>query len=249
MFKLFEKIKQSRIALVEWSKAIFGNSKTKLQVLQAELEDLSLQNNANNAQRISTLKSEINTILHHDDLFWRQRSRSIWLPAGDKNTKFFHQRESQRRRKNHIPGLQDTDGGWYTLDEQIAHVAEQYFKELFTTTNPTDMGSVLYVMDRCVTPHMNNALLQRYTPDEVKWALFQMHPSKSLGPDGNVVSRILPKVLANRLKTILPTIISEAQSAFIPNRLITDNTTVAYELLHRMQNKRNGKVGQMAGEA
>ena len=105
MFKLFEKIKQCRVALVEWSKDIFGNSKTKLQAKQAELEDLSLQNNADNAQLISTLKSEINTILHHNELSWRQRSHSIWLPAGDKNTKFFHQRASQRRRKNHILGV------------------------------------------------------------------------------------------------------------------------------------------------
>ena len=47
-----------------------------------------------------------------------------------------------------------------------------------------DMGSVLDAVDRRVTPNMNNALLQRYTPDEVRRALFQMHPSKSLGPDG-----------------------------------------------------------------
>lgn len=31
---------------------------------------------------------------------------------------------------------------------------------------------------------MNNALLQRYTPDEVRRALFQMHRSKSPSPDG-----------------------------------------------------------------
>ena len=55
--------------------------------MQAELEDLSLQNNANNAQHISTLKTEINTILHHNELSWRQRSRSIWLPIDDKNKK------------------------------------------------------------------------------------------------------------------------------------------------------------------
>ena len=191
------------------------------------------------------------------------------------------------------------------MDEQISQVANQYFKELFTTTNPTNMGSVLDAVERRVTPNMNNALLQRYTPDEVRRALFQMHPSKSPSPNGmspfvfqkywnivgfdvieailsilnfghmlrkinyvhivlipkkndpkqtsdykpislgNVVSIILYKVLANRLKTILPTIISEAQSTFVPNQLITDNTTVAYELLHRMWNKINGKVGQM----
>ena len=61
----------------------------------------------------------------------------------------------------------------------------------------------------------------------------------------NIVSRILSKVMANRLKRVLPNVISEAQSAFVPNCLIMDNTTVAYELLHRMRNKRRGKVGQM----
>ena len=39
-------------------------------------------------------------------------------------------------------------------------------------------------MDRSVTPGMNATLLQRYTLEEVKTALFQMHPSKSPGPNG-----------------------------------------------------------------
>ena len=41
-------------------------------------------------------------------------------------------------------------------------------------------------------------------------------------------------------------VISDSQNAFVPQRLITDNTTVAYEILHRMRNKRRGKKGQMA---
>ena len=63
---------------------------------------------------------------------------------------------------------------------------------------------------------------------------------------GNVISRIISKVIANRLKYVLPNVISDAQSAFVPDRLITNNTTVAFELLHRMRNKRKGRVGQMA---
>ena len=61
----------------------------------------------------------------------------------------------------------------------------------------------------------------------------------------NVVSRIVSKVLANCLKIIPPQVISNSQSAFMPKRLITDNTTMAFEMLHKMQDRRKGKVGHM----
>ncbi|PRQ29705.1 putative RNA-directed DNA polymerase [Rosa chinensis] len=57
----------------------------------------------------------------------------------------------------------------------------------------------------------------------------------------NVIYKLCSKVIANRLKLILPQIISPFQSAFIPSRLITDNTLAANELAHFIHNKRAGE--------
>ena len=62
----------------------------------------------------------------------------------------------------------------------------------------------------------------------------------------NVVYKIISKVLANRLKQIIDSIISESQSAFIPGRLITDNIMVAFEVMHYMKRKTKGKESWMA---
>ena len=62
----------------------------------------------------------------------------------------------------------------------------------------------------------------------------------------NVLYKFVAKVLANRLKTLMPNIISEHQSAFIPGRLIIDNILITHETLHHMKSKRTGRMGYMA---
>ena len=62
----------------------------------------------------------------------------------------------------------------------------------------------------------------------------------------NTTYKLISKILANRFKTILPSIISENQSTFTPDRLITDNVLVAFEFMHYLNHKNDGKENYMS---
>ncbi|XP_019183955.1 PREDICTED: uncharacterized protein LOC109178858 [Ipomoea nil] len=62
----------------------------------------------------------------------------------------------------------------------------------------------------------------------------------------NVVYKVLAMMLANRLKDLLGHVVSQSQSAFVPERLLTDNIIVAGEVGHYLCRKVSGDLGWVA---
>ena len=184
MSQLFEKIKICRMKLMAWSREAFGNTRHRLEEKQKVLEEMAGMGYGENIEQINTMHSKINELLHQEEVFQRQRSRAIWLPTGDKNTNFFHNRASQRRWKNQIDGLMDENGVWRTEEQHMGRIAEEYFQRIFSTSYSTNVDEVITAMDRVVSEEMNQKLLRPFSREQVRKACFQMHPSKSPRLDG-----------------------------------------------------------------
>ncbi|XP_074265036.1 uncharacterized protein LOC141587449 [Silene latifolia] len=178
-------IKACAKELQAWKKISIGKINRGLEMKRNQLTRLNEGDRSEAAvQKRRKLIAEIAALYKQEEQYWRQRSRALWLKDGDRNTKFFHSKAGERRRKNFIPLLIDDEGRECVGEEKVEKVAVDYFEELFQTAEPTNFDDVLMGLEGRVTDRMNGMLRMDYCEAEIVEALNQMHPLKAPGPDG-----------------------------------------------------------------
>lgn len=148
----------------------------------------AILNLKDSADREELIQAEVSleNLLLEEEIYWRQRAKDHWLMNGDKNTRWFHNKASYRKKKNHIVGMEDRSGQWVSEFRQVEDTISEYFSSLFSSSNPDPMliqESLRDVMVS-VSDEMNQGLLRPFVTEEVEVAAKQIHPNKAPGPDG-----------------------------------------------------------------
>ncbi|KAK3195383.1 hypothetical protein Dsin_026693 [Dipteronia sinensis] len=167
------------------------------------------------------------------------------------------------------------DEGWVWRDSKadMEMIVGQYFSELFSSNFPTqhDMGKVFEEIQLKLDINPARFLDTNFFGEDIRRAIFDMFPTKAsrsdslpaiffqkywdpIGPSvveaclsglNDDASVDIAKAIINRFRGALRGVISDTQCAFVPGRLISDNTIVGFECLHRLK-LRKQKKGSMA---
>ncbi|KAA3467540.1 reverse transcriptase [Gossypium australe] len=139
------------------------------------------------SRRLATLemevRDELESVLNHEELLWRQKVRCDWLQLGDKNTSFFHRRMIQQRKFNRILALRVNNGKWCSNQSILSGEAVIFFEKLYGE-KPRSMADIPANIFPCLKEQFIDFLSKPVPNEEINKALFDMAPLKAPGSDG-----------------------------------------------------------------
>eukprot|EP00253_Pinus_taeda_P028778 PITA_28778 len=183
-----EKLRRLKAVLKTWAKSLPSPAKERKQA-QDNLAQYHAQNeDAEITKEVLDKEAELQQIFHKaclsEEEHWRQKSRSLWLKAGDRNSTFFHKQSQARKSFNSIAKIKDGNSTHKDFDS-IKREAFNHFQNLYREEGVMDPNSkFLEAIPPRISPSMNQQLEAKISIQEIKDALSDMEPEKAQGPDG-----------------------------------------------------------------
>lgn len=118
--------------LGEWSRNILGDLEKRIKWARRKLELCRRQPISNTSVgREEVLKYRLDKLKEQRHLYWKQRAHAHWLDKGDRNTKYFHQYATERRRRSRIHRLVADDGVIVEQETEKRALITNYYQILF----------------------------------------------------------------------------------------------------------------------
>ncbi|KAM6546692.1 hypothetical protein CsatB_027428 [Cannabis sativa] len=171
-------------ALQAWRKKHQGANENEIKELEKKLEWIQNQP-ISDALKDEELKTQslLSVAWAKSESMWRQKSREIWLSLGDRNTKFFHAATVLRKRRNSIWAVKDKEGNIWREKKQIASTINSHFLDLYSSMQPCTPEGLEDLFDHKISSSANDDLSKVPSNEEIREAVFCLHPLKAPGPD------------------------------------------------------------------
>jgi hypothetical protein len=130
-----------------------------------------------------------------EEEYWRLKSRSLWLKAGDRNSSFFHKQAQARKCSNSISEIKE-ENTIHKDNTSIKKAAFLHFKNLYSEEEELGQNSKLLEVVPLLITKMNQLLEAKVTKMKSRMPSLLWTPTKprdrtDLQPDSsNPVGRL-----------------------------------------------------------
>lgn len=101
----------------------------------------------NHANRVELLKFKSERLEEQRNMYRRQRAKVHWLEKGDRNTKFFHQYATERKRRSRIKRIILEDGQVMEEEGDVLAAVTDFYHELFTSNAGSGTDDLLQCVE------------------------------------------------------------------------------------------------------
>lgn len=146
----------------KWGRDFFNKFKEKARKQKVIIDLFREKTDDQSIREYLKARDKLNEILMHEELYWKQRAKLLWLKEGDNNARFFHSFASARRKANRITCLVTDEGVRLEKSEDMGKLIKEYYQRVFAA--PTGMRS--NVNNDCpsiVTQVQNSELIAEVT--------------------------------------------------------------------------------------